>query len=232
MLEAFYPLPKISVSSGSYHHGHLHDALLQAAQSQIAEEGAQSLNLSKLARQLGVSQPAVYRHFSSKQALIFSLVERGFTVLTQQLETATESISFPSDSLNTQPSTNSVIEGIEVIAQTYIAFVLENKELARLMFSLKERVTDPTLHSVSKQAAVPLVKLIDVGQRCYGLKVNDSEQAVRLMWASIHGLSVLLMDEQLPYVTNTRGEISVHTKAIARLLYDGLFAADNQASSI
>lgn len=211
------------MSSDTYHHGHLREALLEAALSQIADDGSQALNLSKLARQVGVSQPAVYRHFANKQALIFSLVEHGFRLLIQQLGTAAESVSLTTIAETMKQSPEDLRQGIEAIAQAYITFALENRELARLMFSLKERATEPTLYSISKQAASPLFQLVAAGQEHYGLKVKSAEQAVRLMWATMHGLAVLLMDEQLPYVTKTPGEISVHTEAIARLLYEGLF---------
>lgn len=211
------------MSSSSYHHGHLRNALLEAALLQIEAEGAQALNLSKLSRQLGVSQPAVYRHFASKQALTFSLVEHGFTLLAQQLDDSTEAVGFIHMPSNDRPSPEQLLSGVEAIVQTYVDFALEHKELARLMFSLKERVTEPTLHATSKQAAVSLMKLIEAGRQHYGLKVDSPEQALRLMWASVHGLAMLLMDEQLPYVTKTAGEIPVHVKAIARLLCEGLF---------
>lgn len=212
------------MSERSYHHGHLRDALLRAAQAQIAAEGSQSLNLSKLARQLGVSQPAAYRHFANKQALIFSLVKLGFEQLIEQLRAAAETIDL---SMEQQKGKDAVQDdlclGIKAIAQAYIAFTLEHRELARLMFSLKERATEPDLYEISKQAATPLFQLVYAGQQRYGLKVDSPEHAVRLMWSTMHGLAVLLMDEQLPYVTQTPGEIEVHTAAIARILYDGLF---------
>ena len=210
------------MSSDTYHHGHLREALLQAAQSQISKEGSQALNLSKLARQLGVSQPAVYRHFANKQALVFSLVEQGFISLIGQLEIATEKISL-ADMSSKDKHSEGLIKGIEAIVQAYIDFVLENRELARLMFSLKERATEPQLYKLSKQAASSLFQLVEIGQQRYGLRVDDSAQAVRLMWATMHGLAVLLMDEQLPFVTQTPGEIAVHAAATARLLHDGLF---------
>lgn len=199
------------MSSEPYHHGHLREALIEAALTQIQSEGASALNLSKLARQCGVSQPAVYRHFASKQALSFSLVHWGFERLVQRLQAAT------------QPKQEQTLTSIRGLAQAYLEFALEYTELARMMFSLKERVTDPNLHAISKQAAVPLYQIVQIAQARQTLKGDDVEQAVRLIWASIHGLAVLLMDEQMPYVTQTPGTIEVHLDAIAQLLYEGLF---------
>ena len=199
------------MSSEPYHHGHLREALIEAALAQIQSEGASALNLSKLARQCGVSQPAVYRHFASKQALSFSLVHWGFERLVQRLQATT------------QPEQEETLTSIRGLAKAYLEFSLEYTELARMMFSLKERVTDPDLHAISKQAAGPLYQIVQIAQARQTLKGDDVEQAVRLIWASIHGLAVLLMDEQMPYVTQTPGAIEVHLDAIAQLLHDGLF---------
>lgn len=199
------------VSSESYHHGYLREALIEAALQQIQSEGASALNLSKLARQCGVSQPAVYRHFANKQALSFSLVQWGFEMLIQRLQATT------------QPEQEETLTSIKGLAQAYLQFTLEHTELARMMFSLKERVTDPILHGISKQAAGPLYQIVTIAQERQTLKGDDVDQAVRLIWASIHGLAMLLMDEQMPYVTQTPGAIEVHLDAIAQLLHDGLF---------
>ena len=215
------------MSSDTYHHGHLREALLKAAQVQIAEEGYQSLNLSKLARQVGVSQPAVYRHFANKQTLIFSVVEEGFTLLIQKLDSAAENASLAT-MLSGHQQDDDLLKGIEAIVKAYIDFALKHRELARLMFSLKERATEPQLYKISKQAALPLFQLVEIGQQRYGLKVDDHQQAVRLMWATMHGLAMLLIDDQLPYVTQTPGEIEIHTQATAQLLHSGLFRCDSE----
>lgn len=199
------------MSSEPYHHGHLRDALIEAALQQIQAEGASALNLSKLARQCGVSQPAVYRHFANKQALSCSLVHHGFGILIKRLQVAT------------QPNQEETFTSIKALARAYLQFTLEHTELARLMFSLKERVTEPNLHNISKQAAEPLYQIVNFAQDRQTLKGDDVGQAVRLIWATIHGLAVLLMDEQMPYVTQTPGAIDTHIDAIAHLLHDGLF---------
>lgn len=192
---------------------------MEAAIAQIEAEGAQALNLSKLARQLGVSQPAVYRHFSNKQALVFCLVERGFELLIQALQQATDAVAA---STSDSQDDDSLVR-LQAIVAAYVAFALEHTELARLMFSLKERATDPALYKISKQAALPLFQLVEDVQQRNGVKDEDAGQAVRLMWATMHGLAMLLMDEQLPGVTQTPGQVAVHVEAIARMLHGGLF---------
>jgi AcrR family transcriptional regulator len=54
----------------AYHHGDLERALVDAALSAIAEHGVERLTLRDLARRLGVSPGAPYRHFADKDALV------------------------------------------------------------------------------------------------------------------------------------------------------------------
>ncbi len=199
------------MSSEKYHHGHLHEALLDEACKQVAKGGGLALNLSELARSTGVSQPAVYRHFASKRALMMSVAQRGFEQLAEALQQATQLVQ------------DDTFEIIRAIAEAYVAFALENPELVRLMFSLKERVTEPALQNISKTAAIPLFRLVEAAKYRDGLRNQDVEQTVRIIWATIHGLAVLLMDEQMPFITDMPSEISVHIKATARTLHIGLF---------
>jgi AcrR family transcriptional regulator len=199
------------VNIEKYHHGHLREALIDGACQQIEQEGAIALNLSKLAQKIGVSQPAVYRHFPNKQALAISVAQRGFEQLTEALQKTTQKVE------------NDAFEGIRAIAQAYVEFALNHPEIARLMFSMKERVTESVLQNASKAAAVPLFRLVETAKQCDRLRDHDVEQAVRIMWAAIHGLAMLLMDEQIPSVTQSPDALSEHIEATARALHIGLF---------
>ena len=54
----------------AYHHGNLKPALIAAALKEIAAEGPEQFSLRGVARRAGVSAPAVYRHFESKDDLL------------------------------------------------------------------------------------------------------------------------------------------------------------------
>jgi AcrR family transcriptional regulator len=199
------------VSIEKYHHGHLREALIDAACEQIAQEGAIALNLSKLAQKIGVSQPAVYRHFPNKQALAISVAQRGLEQLTEALRQATQDVE-------SEP-----FEGIRAITQAYIGFALNHPEITRMMFSMKERTVEPDLHNASKAAAVPIFCIVEAAKRGDRLRHNDVEQTVRIIWATMHGLAMLLMDEQMPLVTQSPSELSAYIEATARTLHVGLF---------
>jgi AcrR family transcriptional regulator len=199
------------VNIEKYHHGHLREALIKGACQQIEQQGAIALNLSKLAQKIGVSQPAVYRHFPNKQALAISVAQRGFEQLATALQKPTQNIE------------SDAFKDIRAVATAYVEFALNHPEMARLMFSMKERTTEPALQNASKAAAVPLFRLVEAAKRCNNLRNNDVEQVVRIIWAAIHGLAMLLMDEQIPAVTRSPDKLSEHIEATARALHIGLF---------
>ena len=194
-----------------YHHGHLREALINGACQQIEQESATALNLSKLAQKIGVSQPAVYRHFPNKQALAISVAQRGLEQLAEALQKATQNVE------------TDVFKCIKAIAKAYVEFALNNPEIARLMFSMKERTTEPALQNASKAAAVPIFRIVEAAHSCDSLRNNDVEQAVRIIWAAIHGLAMLLMDKQMPFVTQSPDKLSEYIEATARTLHIGLF---------
>ena len=68
-----------------YHHGDLRRTLVQIARDQIAESGAHTMSLASLARLAGVSQPAPYRHFADRKALLEAVTTEGFEELASAL---------------------------------------------------------------------------------------------------------------------------------------------------
>ena len=54
----------------AYHHGNLHQALLEAAAGLVAERGPEGFSLLDAARACGVSASAPYKHFADKAALL------------------------------------------------------------------------------------------------------------------------------------------------------------------
>jgi len=69
-VDAVAPMPR----------GGLGEAVVAAAWRQIAEHGAGSVTLRGVAREVGVTAPAVYRYFSSRDDLLTRLVIDAFTL--------------------------------------------------------------------------------------------------------------------------------------------------------
>ncbi len=67
-----------SSSNSNYHHGNLRQELMELAERHLIEGGVGDLSLRALAREIGVSQTAPYRHFRDKNALLAALATEGF----------------------------------------------------------------------------------------------------------------------------------------------------------
>src|ERR1700758_4806097 len=62
----------------AYHHGDLRDALVQAALQEVELGGPEAINISALAKKLGVSQPAPYKHFADRETLLIAVTAEAF----------------------------------------------------------------------------------------------------------------------------------------------------------
>ena len=107
---------------GDYHHGNLREALIEAAMSMIAERGLAGFALAELARALGVSTSAPYKHFRDRTAVIAEVARRGFVQLAADLEAAR-------DAAGTDP-----INALERCAQAHLAFATHDPPVYAAMF--------------------------------------------------------------------------------------------------
>jgi AcrR family transcriptional regulator len=71
-----------------YHHGNLREALIETALGLIAKHGPSGFAFSDVARAVGVSPAAPYRHFRDRNALLAEVARRGFERFAAELERA------------------------------------------------------------------------------------------------------------------------------------------------
>jgi AcrR family transcriptional regulator len=69
-------------------HGAARSEILDAARKQMAQQGAAALSLRAIARDLGLTAPALYRYFDSRDALVTALIVEAYTSLAVAMETA------------------------------------------------------------------------------------------------------------------------------------------------
>lgn len=62
--------------------------ILEAARQQMTKEGAAALSLRAIARDLGMTAPAIYRYFDSRDALVTALIVEAYQGLSIAMETA------------------------------------------------------------------------------------------------------------------------------------------------
>ena len=57
----------------AYHHGDLYQQAHEQALAIVREQGDSAISLRALARQIGVSTPALYRHYADRESLLAEL---------------------------------------------------------------------------------------------------------------------------------------------------------------
>jgi AcrR family transcriptional regulator len=127
----WFKLPPMKAPERPYHHGHLRDALLQAAGEALENGGAQDVSLRELSRRIGVSHTSPRRHFADKQALLDALAVRGFERFD---ETLARAASRRDGNFTTR---------LTRIARAYVKFALKHPALIALMFESKYRPDAP-----------------------------------------------------------------------------------------
>jgi len=168
-----------------YHHGDLRRALIDAALALLTESGAEQLSLRAVARKAEVSHAAPYRHFPDKNALLAAVAERGFSQLTAALESA-------------EPRLDSPREWLRAESLQYLNFALAHSRLYRLMFGPQlEKPAHEALASTSLAAFGQLVdRMAEIGRQEEGTDADAGERAM-VLWATLHGLALLMLDGQL-----------------------------------
>ncbi|WP_019499718.1 TetR/AcrR family transcriptional regulator [Pseudanabaena sp. PCC 6802] len=194
----------------TYHHGDLRQSLIDAAIALIGEEGIDDLSLRQVARRVGVSHNAPYRHFEDKEALLAAVAEQGFQSLRTTMETARQAA--PSD-----PS-----HRLEAIGIAYVNFALANPLHYRLMFGdYRCNFSKYTaLAEASRQAFMVLVSTIQEGQTAGIFRAADTIDMARVAWSLVHGQSTLALDNKLQV---GRGEeLEAFLRFSSQMLINGL----------
>jgi len=159
----------------TYHHGDLRDALVQAAFHEAEQGGPEAINISALAKKLGVSQPAPYRHFADREALLEAVTAEAFRQFNVILRDLVD-----------KPSKQSKLSRF---AQATLAFGLQRNGIYRLMFASR------TMASAAKggelhQAAMETLALLIESLEVPAVGLLRERQAMKI-WASLHGVVML-----------------------------------------
>lgn len=161
-------------AANAYHHGDLRAALIVAAREALETMPPEAIMLKSLAARLGVSQPAPYRHFENREALLAAVAADGFERFRAQLSQA---------EANAPDGAK-----FEACCLAYLAFGRANMGVYRLMFASRLVPTsgDGTLRQAAAAAFNFLVE---------GLAHRVPHERVHAMavwvWSTLHGLVML-----------------------------------------
>jgi AcrR family transcriptional regulator len=160
-----------------YHHGHLRESLLDAADAWLATQDAAALTLRELAKAAGVSHAAPYHHFPSLEHLRAAVAARAF----ERLADAMSAAAAPARTTATR---------LLAICDAYVATARERPAQFRLMFGplLARKAEHPALAAAAARA---------FGVLAQASLAHDPRGGVELAltgWSLAHGAAHLLID--------------------------------------
>ena len=167
-------------STRRYHHGDLRAALVEAGLTLLAASAGEAPGLREVARAVGVSSAAVYRHFPNREALLRALALAGLAQLGAAQAAAMQAGATTKDAFNAS-------------GRAYVRFALVNPSLYRLIFATAG-TTDRT--DMPGDDNEPGRLLLGSVAQLYGDQLSaDSQRIVALRaWAIVHGLAMLALD--------------------------------------
>ncbi|MEO6525149.1 MAG: TetR/AcrR family transcriptional regulator [Gemmatimonadaceae bacterium] len=166
----------------TYHHGDLRAALVAAALHILEAEGLGAMSLRAVARAVGVSQTAPYRHFPDRRALVGAVAAEGFRRLEVAMQRAMAS--------------NAGRIGFKDVARAYVAFGRANPALYRVMFGPEVADTHdlPELAATSTSALRFVQGGLEQLQAAGLVRAGDASVMATITWASLHGLVSIILD--------------------------------------
>lgn len=162
------------------HRGEVARAALTAAREAADAHGPHGVKLRAIAKQIGVSHPALVHHFGSRGDLLAEVAREGFGELALALHGSTTSCA--------------ARERFITVGATYAAFALQNPGAYRLMFH-RDSVHAHWEGDIEPLAEACFEHLVDALAGAWpGI---DPHAIATLAWSTMHGAIMLWLDGPL-----------------------------------
>jgi AcrR family transcriptional regulator len=184
---------------GAYHHGDLRNALVEAAVAAARVNGPDAVAVRDMARQVGVSHNAAYRHFASREDLLTAVAEVGLgglgATMRQELDAAPRRRD-PADRARKR---------LRAIGRAYVSYAVAEPGLFRTIWAAAQYPSVPARAAPSDdmaQAETPdpylilnavLDELVDAG----AIPASHRPYSETVAWSAVHGLSMLIINGPL-----------------------------------
>lgn len=167
-----------------YHHGNLKKESLKIAFDFIGEHDVEKLTLKVLSDATHTSRSAIYRHFSSKDALIETMIITGF----EQFDAAVSPLLLQTN--------KPLVKRFYLSGKAYIDYARNNPNLYRLLFGRKYAHIREEIMKLGDECSGfgALKKAIEEGQANGLLKKEESFAQTVVVWSSLHGLASVIID--------------------------------------
>lgn len=156
----------------------LKERISAAARELFLQNGPEGVSMRKVAERVGVSAPAIYHHYASKDDLLKEIIDEGLRILEDYLRPALE-----------RPTP---FERLSMLVERFLDFALEQPKYFDFAFAVPsgedERVPEGIEQwSTFRLAVEQVAGCMEEGM----LRRDDPFQVVLMLWAEAHGLVML-----------------------------------------
>ena len=157
------------------------DDILNSACDLYLAEGLEGFSMRQLARRVGVTAPALYRHYENKEAVLTEVVGEAYERLLQYLSRALEG--------------DTPVERFRRAGRGYLDFALENARLYQMLYASRDVLGMERMSGEARSQACAIGQfwhdrvreVMDAGF----LEEGDPEQVSVTLWSHAHGLIAL-----------------------------------------
>lgn len=143
--------------------------IIDVAGEILEAEGPEALTMRRLATELGIKAPSLYKHFPDKSAVESALIERGFLLWGERARDAVR--------LSRDPLLD--------LSLAYRTIARERPHLYRLM-TTGELDRSRIAPGIEEWSGAPIGALF------------PGEETARAFWAFLHGMAILEIDHRFP----------------------------------
>jgi len=175
-----------------YHHGNLREALIEGALGLIAERGLAGFAVAELARVVGVSSAAPYRHFRDRDAVVAEVARRGFESLATEMVAAIGLAG------------NDMVAALERCAHAHLAFAEREHPVYGVMFDPHFPIESHPDLVAAREAAFSVLRRTaqDACNRSDAPRRPPPLMVALHVWSMTHGIANLFLglsaSNQLP----------------------------------
>jgi AcrR family transcriptional regulator len=174
----------IETPKRGYHHGDLRVALIETGMRLIEFSDADQLSLRQVAREVGVSAAAVYRHFPDKDALLSALAHEGLDRLGAAQRQAAADAGYGA-------------QGFNASGQTYVRFALKHPALFRMIMSHTPQIDHFAADADDVSSPMRWLRSSVAALAPKDATPEQLRSAALRSWSKVHGLAMLMLDGQI-----------------------------------
>lgn len=176
------------MAARNYHHGALHEAILEAAVQEARAGGPQAVQVRALAKKVGVSPSAVYRHVPSIDALLAEVAQIARGHLAARI------VAERDRAPRRRTRKARARERFRAMGRGYVAFALAEPHLFdTAFFPTSAPPAPPTERSAWAVLVDGVQELVDAGV----LRPSAAGDAALIAWSGVHGIASILVRSAL-----------------------------------